>query len=84
MLVNDITPEFIASRVKQGLNGLKVAPYYGCQLVRPQYGLDDTENPRSLDRLVTCLGAEAVRFSAEGAVLRRLVNPLRGGQGAGD
>jgi heterodisulfide reductase subunit B len=62
VLVNDITPEFIADRVKRRLNGLKVAPYYGCQLVRPQYGLDDTENPRSLDRLVECLGAEAVEF----------------------
>ena len=62
VLVNDITPEFIAEKVKFRLEGLKVAPYYGCQLVRPQYGLDDTENPRTLDRLVTCLGAEAVDF----------------------
>jgi heterodisulfide reductase subunit B len=62
VLANDITPEFIASRVKFGLNKLKVAPYYGCQLVRPQYGLDDTEYPRSLDKLVECLGAEAVEF----------------------
>jgi heterodisulfide reductase subunit B len=62
VLVNDITPEFIATKFKRGLNGLKVASYYGCQLVRPQYGLDDTENPKSLDRLVACLGAEAVDF----------------------
>jgi heterodisulfide reductase subunit B len=62
VLDNDITPETIASKVKRGLNRLKVAPYYGCQLVRPQYGLDDTEYPRSLDRLVECLGAEAVDF----------------------
>jgi heterodisulfide reductase subunit B len=62
ILVNDITPEFIAGKVKNRLEGLRVAPYYGCQLVRPQYGLDDTEFPRTLDRLVTCLGAEAVDF----------------------
>ena len=62
VLHNDITPEFIASKIKFGLDGLKVAPYYGCQLVRPQYGLDDTEFPHTLDRLVTCLGAEAVDF----------------------
>jgi heterodisulfide reductase subunit B len=62
VLYNDITPEFIASRVKFGLNGLRVAPYYGCQLVRPQYGLDDTEFPHTLDRLVACLGAEAINF----------------------
>ncbi len=62
VLVNDITPEFIADKVRNRLDGLRVAPYYGCQLVRPQYGLDDTEFPRTLDRLVECLGAEAVDF----------------------
>jgi heterodisulfide reductase subunit B len=62
VLYNDITPDFIASKVKFGLDGLRVAPYYGCQLVRPQYGLDDTEFPHTLDRLVECLGAEAVNF----------------------
>ncbi len=62
VLVNDITPEGIASKVKQGLKGLKVAPYYGCQLVRPDSGLDDTELPQSLDRLVACLGAEPVPY----------------------
>jgi heterodisulfide reductase subunit B len=62
VLVNDVTPEFIASKMKVGLSGLKVASYYGCQLVRPRYGLDDAENPTSLDRLVTALGAAAVDF----------------------
>ncbi len=62
VLVNDVTPEVIASRVRQGLNGLKVAPYYGCQLVRPDYGFDDPESPQSLDRLVESLGAEAVPY----------------------
>jgi heterodisulfide reductase subunit B len=62
VLVNDITPEFIADKVKNRLDGLRVAPYYGCQLVRPQLGLDDTEFPSTLDRLVVCLGAEAVDF----------------------
>jgi len=62
VLVNDITPEVIMTKVKRPLNGLKVAPYYGCQLVRPRYGTDDTEFPQSLDRLVECLGAEAIYF----------------------
>ena len=62
VLVDDITPEVIASKVQQGLDGFKVAPYYGCQLVRPHYGTDDTEFPHSLDRLVECLGAEAIPY----------------------
>ncbi len=62
VLFNDITPEVIASKVQRGLNGLKVAPYYGCQMVRPDYGFDDPESPQSLDAIVASLGAEAVPF----------------------
>ena len=62
VLVNDVTPEVISAKVQQPLNGLRVAPYYGCQLVRPDYGFDNPESPRSLDRLVASLGAEAVPF----------------------
>ena len=62
VLYNDVTPEVIASKVKRRLNGLKVAPYYGCQMIRPDYGFDDPESPQSLDRLVESLGAEAVSF----------------------
>jgi heterodisulfide reductase subunit B len=62
VLVNDVTPEVIATKVHRKLNGLKVAPYYGCQLVRPDNGFDDPESPQSLDRLVVSLGAEAVPY----------------------
>jgi heterodisulfide reductase subunit B len=62
VLFSDITPEVIASKVKRKLEGLKVAPYYGCQLVRPGFGFDDPESPHSLDELVKCLGAEAVPY----------------------
>jgi len=62
ILVNDVKPECIAGKVTNTLEGLKVAPYYGCQLVRPQYGLDDTELPVTLDRLVKSTGATAVDF----------------------
>ena len=62
VLFHDITPEGIASKVKQELGGLKVAPYYGCQLVRPECGFDDPESPRSLDSLVKSMGAEAVPY----------------------
>jgi heterodisulfide reductase subunit B len=62
VLVNDVTPEVIATKVRRQLNGLKVAPYYGCQMVRPDNGFDDPESPQSLDRLVVSLGAEAVPY----------------------
>jgi len=63
VLFNDITPGVIASRVKRSLDGLKVAPYYGCQLTRPGFGFDDPEFPKSLDSLIESLGAEAVPFA---------------------
>ena len=44
------------------LNGLKVASYYGCLLVRPQEvtGFDDPENPTLIDQLVTAMGGESI------------------------
>jgi len=62
VLLNDITPEVIATKVKQPLSGLKVAPYYGCQEARPNFGFDDPEDPQSLERLLESLGAEAVPY----------------------
>ncbi len=61
VLYTDITPEVIGAKVTKPLKGLKVAPYYGCQLVRPN-GFDDPEFPHSLDELVASLGADAVSW----------------------
>ena len=62
--------------VPRPLHGLKAAPYYGCVLTRPAAAvpLDDPEDPQSLDRLLTALGADVVPFDAKtkccgGAVL---------------
>ena len=62
VLINDVTIDGIVAKAKRKLSGLKVAPYYGCQLVRPDYGYDDMEFPQTLDRLIDGLGAEAVDF----------------------
>ncbi len=58
VLLEDVGLEAITKAVKHSLNGLKVASYYGCLLVRPPKILkfDDPENPTSLDRLVTAMG----------------------------
>jgi heterodisulfide reductase subunit B len=62
VFANDITNDEIASRVKRNLAGLKVAPYYGCQVVRPRPSFDDPESPQSLERLIKSLGAEPTLF----------------------
>ncbi|MBN2072273.1 MAG: CoB--CoM heterodisulfide reductase iron-sulfur subunit B family protein [Candidatus Krumholzibacteriota bacterium] len=63
VIVNDIGMERISSLVKKRLDGLKVAPYYGCQIVRPEMGFDDPDDPQSMDVLIETLGAEAVKYS---------------------
>jgi heterodisulfide reductase subunit B len=57
-------PSALAEHVEKPLTGLKVAPYYGCLLLRPyeEIGLDDPEDPRILHDLVRALGAEPVDF----------------------
>jgi heterodisulfide reductase subunit B2 len=49
---------------------LKVAAYYGCQIVRPYAAFDDQANPMSMDRLLEALGATVVKLAAEDPVLR--------------
>ncbi len=65
VLVNDIGIERIAAQVVRPLAGAKVAPYYGCQLVRPERGFDDREAPMWLDELFRRCGAEVVDFPAK-------------------
>lgn len=62
VLINDIGYEEINSRVKNSLEGLKVAAYYGCQIVRPRLGFDHPEEPDSMDKLIAALGGEPVHF----------------------
>lgn len=62
VLVNDVGEEKVRSKVTKPLNGLKVAPYYGCQIGRPFAAFDDPEYPTTMDRLLTWLGAEVVSF----------------------
>ncbi len=60
VLVNDIGLERIKEKVKKPLQGLKVACYYGCLLVRPYGTFDSVHNPTTMDRLAAALGAEPV------------------------
>jgi heterodisulfide reductase subunit B len=62
VLFDELQNETFSARVINPLKGLKVAPYYGCQLVRPGYGFDACAHPQSLDFMIGKLGAEAVPF----------------------
>lgn len=63
LIRDEIKLETIKARVVKPLQGLKVASYYGCLLVRPKgIGFDDLENPLIMDQLMTSLGATSVDF----------------------
>ncbi len=60
VLVNDVGLDRIAKAVKVPLTGLRVASYYGCQMVRPFATFDSPYDPTSMDRIAKALGAEPV------------------------
>jgi heterodisulfide reductase subunit B len=62
VLHTDVGRERIEAQVKRPLAGLRVAPYYGCQIVRPFNAFDDVEYPLRMDELLTWLGAEVVDY----------------------
>lgn len=60
VIINDIGLASVTSAVKNNLKGLRVACYYGCQIVRPFAEFDDQHNPMTMDKLVHALGGESV------------------------
>jgi heterodisulfide reductase subunit B len=64
VIINDIGLDKVSAEVKQPLKGLRVAPYLGCMVPRPDYKKhwSDHEHPQELDRLLKALGAEVIDF----------------------
>ncbi len=65
VVVNDVGLDSIREKVSNPLIGLRVAPYYGCLIVRPEFdddSFDDPEYPMSLDHLMNAVGATVVDF----------------------
>ncbi len=60
VLVKDVGLARLQAPVKRPLRGLRVAAYYGCQVVRPFAAFDDAHHPTTMDRVVEALGATAV------------------------
>jgi len=64
VLVYDVGLDTIKSKVVRPLTGLRVAPYLGCMVPRPDYEhrWSDHEYPVELDLLLNALGADVIEF----------------------
>jgi heterodisulfide reductase subunit B len=63
VLRDDIGWDALSQKVKLPLRGLKVAPYYGCTLLRPrEIAIDNVEDPTILREFLKALGASPVDF----------------------
>lgn len=65
VFIEDFGFETIKNHVTYPLNNLLVAPYYGCQLVRPRKMNENVENPGYFEDLLSALGATPVEFESK-------------------
>jgi len=68
ILVEDVGLDNLKNYITTPLAGLKVAPFYGCYIIRPTGALGFEEHPEredSLERVIEILGAEVVDFAGK-------------------
>jgi succinate dehydrogenase / fumarate reductase, cytochrome b subunit len=66
LLVEEIGLDALRERVKRPLTGLRIAPFYGCYIVRPtkRLGFDQyPERDQYLEQLIEAVGAEPVDYA---------------------
>jgi heterodisulfide reductase subunit B len=66
VVVNDVGSKRIFARVKKPLTDLTIAPYYGCQCLRPYSIFDDPEDPRSMEGVIKASGANIHQWNMGG------------------
>ena len=66
VIVNDLGPETICNNLKRALTGFRIAPYYGCQCLRPYVVFDNPEDPRSMEPLIEAAGAQVHQWNMGG------------------
>ncbi|MBD0347884.1 MAG: CoB--CoM heterodisulfide reductase iron-sulfur subunit B family protein [Thermoleophilia bacterium] len=59
--------ELLKQAAHKGLKGLRVAPFYGCQILRPSrlLGFEDPDRPWSLEAIIEACGGEPVDYPAK-------------------
>ncbi|MBF0191029.1 MAG: CoB--CoM heterodisulfide reductase iron-sulfur subunit B family protein [Magnetococcales bacterium] len=64
VITDQLDPKVVQAKVVKPLNGLRVAPFYGCHNLRPEEIFDSAAGEKAdhLDRLITLLGGEPVAY----------------------
>lgn len=90
--------ELLKDAAHKGLKGLRIAPFYGCQILRPSklLGFEDPDRPESLERIIEACGGEPVDYPAkikccgfpiiqarEDVALAELIQPIEQAKEAG-
>ncbi len=67
LLIDDIGLDNLSKMVVNPLNGLRVAAFYGCHIIRPESvnGWESARNPHSLEDLIEALGGEAIDYAGK-------------------
>lgn len=65
VIIEDVGLEEVKKRTTNPLTGLRVAPYYGCQLLRPRKDHEEVENPQFFEELLKAIGAEPIAYASK-------------------
>jgi succinate dehydrogenase / fumarate reductase cytochrome b subunit len=65
IIVRDVGLEELRRHVRVPFKEFRVAPFYGCYLLRPSWdlGFDDPDNPSSLEKVIKAVGGESVAYA---------------------
>lgn len=66
ILSQDVGPQPVREKTVHPLTGISLAPYYGCQCLRPYTEFDDPEFPTSMEPLIRATGAQVFPWSMGG------------------
>lgn len=67
VLIKETGLDNLRNLVKKPLTDLRVAPFYGCYILRPAeiMGIDNPDNPTSLERVIEAVGAIPVDYNGK-------------------
>jgi heterodisulfide reductase subunit B len=62
VLKNEVGAKIVEQTISDGLKGMKIAPYYGCQILRPYPVFDEPGRPVSMEPFIEAMGGEVHRW----------------------